>query len=426
MIEIQPIAKIDAAIEVPGSKSLTQRALIAASLAEGTSKLVGPLASEDTEYSSKALHQMGITMDKDLSGREWLVHGRGGLIQTSDEPIFLGNNGTATRFLTSVAALGNGTYTIDGDPRMHQRPIGPLIAALRGWGVDISAIKGTDCPPLAINGRGIAGGTTILPEGKSSQYLSSLLLVAPYARTPARLKVEGEVLSKPYVAMTLSVMDAFGIPVDCSADFSSFSIPQGCYRAREYQIEGDASNASYFWAAAAVTGGRVTVTNVPVPSLQGDALLVPLLGRMGCEVTRTGNGITLQGNSRLTGIRVDMGDMPDVVPTLAVVAAFAHGKTVIENIAHLRIKECDRLSAVVSELTKLGVTVEEQPAAMIIHGEGGAGLRGAQIETYEDHRMAMSLAVAGLRIPGVQITGEECVAKSFPDFWQRFALLADC
>ncbi len=343
MIEIQPIAKIDAAIEVPGSKSLTQRALIAASLAEGTSRLVGPLASEDTRYSSKALHQMGITMDKDPSGREWLVHGRGGLIQASDEPIFLGNNGTATRFLTSVAALGNGSYTIDGDPRMHQRPIGPLIAALRGWGVDISAIKGTDCPPLAINGRGIAGGTTILPEGKSSQYLSSLLLVAPYARTPALLKVEGEVLSKPYVAMTLSVMDAFGIPVDCSADFSSFSIPQGCYRAREYQIEGDASNASYFWAAAAVTGGRVTVTNVPVPSLQGDALLVPLLGRMGCEVTRTGNGITLQGNTRLTGIRVDMGDMPDVVPTLAVVAAFAHGKTVIENIAHLRIKECDRL-----------------------------------------------------------------------------------
>jgi 3-phosphoshikimate 1-carboxyvinyltransferase len=251
------------------------------------------------------------------------------------------------------------------------------------------------------------------------------LLVAPYAKTPARLKVEGEVLSKPYVAMTLSVMDAFGIPVDCSADFSSFSIPQGCYRAREYQIEGDASNASYFWAAAAVTGGRVTVTNVPVPSLQGDAMLVPLFGRMGCEVTRTGNGITLQGNPRLTGIRVDMGDMPDVVPTLAVVSAFAHGKTVIENIAHLRIKECDRLSAVVAELTKLGVKVEEQPAAMIIHGEGGAGLKGAEIETYEDHRMAMSLAVAGLRIPGVKITGEECVAKSFPDFWQRFALLSD-
>jgi 3-phosphoshikimate 1-carboxyvinyltransferase len=365
--------------------------------------------------------QMGIAMDK---GKEWLVHGNGGLIQPSGEPIFLGNNGTATRFLTSVASLGKSEYIIDGDPRMHQRPIGPLMAALRGWGVEITAVKGTDCPPLRINGRGLAGGSTVLPEGKSSQYLSSLLLVAPYAGTPAILRVEGDVLSKPYVAMTLSVMDAFGISVECTADFSYFSVPQGCYRAREYQIEGDASNASYFWAAAAVTGGRVTVTNVPVPSLQGDAMLVPLLGRMGCEVSRTGNGITLQGTKRLEGIRVDMGDMPDVVPTLAVVAAFAHGRTVIENIAHLRIKECDRLSAVVAELTKLGVKVEEQEATMIIHGEGGMGLHGAVIETYEDHRMAMSLAVAGLRIPGVQITGEECVAKSFPDFWERFSLLA--
>ena len=347
-----------------------------------------------------------------------------GLSRLLIEPIFLGNNGTATRFLTSVASLGNSSYTIDGDPRMHQRPIGPLMSALQGWGVDITAIKGTGCPPLAINGKGLAGGTTILPEGKSSQYLSSLLLVAPYARTPAILKVEGEVLSKPYVAMTLSVMDAFGIAVECTPDFSSFTIPQGCYRAREYQIEGDASNASYFWAAAAVTGGRVTVSNVPVPSLQGDAMLVPLLGRMGCDVSRSGNGITLQGSSRLEGITVDMGDMPDVVPTLAVVAAFAQGTTVIENIAHLRIKECDRLSGMVAELTKLGVKVEEQDAAMIIHGEGGVGLHGAEIETYADHRMAMSLAVAGLRIPGIRITGEECVAKSFPDFWQRFALLA--
>ncbi len=421
MIAIQTIPHIDAEIEVPGSKSLTQRALIAASLALGTSRLIGPLTSEDTEYSSKALMQMGIAIDK---GNQWLVQGNGGAIAPSKGPIFLGNNGTATRFLTSVAALGNSRYIIDGDPRMRTRPIDPLMRALQGWGVDITDTEGTGCPPLIINGKGLAGGLTVLPEGKSSQYLSSLLLVAPYAQTPAVLKVEGEVLSKPYVAMTLSVMDAFGIAVECTPDFSHFTIPQGCYRAREYHIEGDASNASYFWAAAAITGGRVTVTNVPVPSLQGDAMLVPLLGRMGCSVNRSGSGITLQGTERLEGIRVDMGNMPDVVPTLAVVAAFAHGTTVIENIAHLRIKECDRLSAMVTELTRLGVKVEEQDAAMIIHGEGGAGLHGAVIETYADHRMAMSLAVAGLRIPGVRITGEECVAKSFPDFWQRFSLLA--
>lgn len=420
MIEIQPTPKVDLSLEVPGSKSLTQRALIAAALADGTSSLIGSLESDDTQYSSAALHQMGIIIDKQ---KIWKVEGRGGLIGPSEESIYLGNNGTATRFLTSVASLGNSSYLIDGDPRMYERPIGQLTTALRGWGADIVAVKGTDCPPLRINGCGLEGGTTVLPEGKSSQYLSSLLLVAPYTRTPAVLEVEGEVLSKPYVAMTLSVMDAFGITVDCTADFSSFSIPQGHYRAREYRIEGDASNASYFWAAAAVTGGRVTVENVPVPSLQGDAMLVPLLGRMGCEVTKTGNGITVQGTTHLEGIRVDMGDMPDVVPTLAVVAAFANGTTRIENIAHLRIKECDRLSAVVTELSKLGVKVEEKESSMIIHGEGGKELKGAEIHTYEDHRMAMSLAVTGLRIPGVKITGEACVAKSFPDFWERFGLL---
>jgi 3-phosphoshikimate 1-carboxyvinyltransferase len=421
MIEITPIAKVDTTVAVPGSKSLTQRALIAASLAEGTSRLIGPLESEDTEYSSKALAQMGMVIEK--SEGSWTVKGKGGVISPSAEPIFLGNNGTATRFLTSVAALGHSPYVIDGDERMYERPIGPLMQALQGWGVDIVSAKGTGCPPLNINSKGLAGGVTILPEGKSSQYLSSLLLVAPFAAQQAKLRVEGEVLSKPYVAMTLEVMADFGIIVESARDYSSFTIPQGCYKAREYNIEGDASSASYFWAAAAVTGGRVTVSNVPVPSLQGDAMLVPLLGRMGCEVTKEGNGITVSASRPLEGITVDMGDMPDVVPTLAVVAAFAQGKTEIRNIAHLRIKECDRLSAVVTELTKLGARVEEFPDAMIIHGDGGKGLHGAEIETYSDHRMAMCFAVAGLRIPGVKITGEGCVAKSFPDFWERFALL---
>ena len=422
MIEIKPISGIDVKVSVPGSKSLTQRALIAAALASGRSRIVGPLESEDTDFSSKALVQMGVLIEK--SGY-WCIQGNEGVIHPSDGPVYLGNNGTATRFLTSVASLGNSTYMIDGDERMHHRPISPLITALQGWGVDIVSVKGSGCPPLEINGHGINGGTTVLPEGKSSQYLSSLLLVAPYTREPAVLRVEGEVLSKPYVAMTLSVMAAFGVEVDAAPDFSHFAVSPGCYQARDYHIEGDASNASYFWAAAAVTGGRVVVENVPVPSLQGDAMLVPLLGRMGCVVSRSGNGIALEGAERLHGISVNMADMPDVVPTLAVVAAFAHGDTVISDIAHLRIKECDRLSAVVQELGKLGVAVDEYEDKMVIHGDGGMHLRGAEIETYQDHRMAMSMAVAGLKIPGVKITGEECVAKSFPDFWQRFALLTD-
>lgn len=420
MIEIQPLDNIDVTIEVPGSKSLTQRALIAASLAKGTSQLIGPLESEDTKYSSTALEQMGVIIERN---KNWTITGNGGVISPSEKPIFLGNNGTATRFLTSVVGLGHSPYTIDGDKRMYERPIGPLMSALEGWGVDIESVHGTGCPPLKINAQGIAGGTTVLPEGKSSQYLSSLLLVAPYAKSPATLKVEGEVFSKPYVAMTLSVMADFGIMVDCTEDYSSFTIPQGCYKGREYHVEGDASGASYFWAAAAVTGGKICVSNVPVPSLQGDSMLVPLLGRMGCDITTTGEGLTLQGPKTLNGITIDMGDMPDIVPTLAVVAAFAEGKTVINNIAHLRIKECDRLTAVVTELGKLGVKIEEHEASMVIHGEGGRGLTGATIETYEDHRMAMSMAVAGLRVPGVKITGEDCVVKSFPDFWQRFDLL---
>ena len=420
MIEIQPLDTIDVDVEVPGSKSLTQRALIAASLAKGTSKLVGPLESEDTEYSSSALEQMGVSIKR---GKDWTVTGNGGVIAPSESPIFLGNNGTATRFLTSVAGLGASPYLIDGGKRMHERPIDPLMSALKGWGVDIESVHGTGCPPLQIKANGLAGGETVLPEGKSSQYLSSLLLVAPYARKPATLTVEGEVLSKPYVAMTLAVMADFGIMVDCTEDYSSFTIPQGCYKGREYRVEGDASGASYFYAAAAVTGGRVGVTNVPVPSLQGDSMLVPLLGRMGCEITKQGEGLSLKGPQTLNGITIDMGNMPDVVPTLAVVAAFAEGDTVITNIEHLRIKECDRLTAVVTELGKLGVNIEEHQSSMVIHGQGGRGLKGAEIETYEDHRMAMSLAIAGLRVPGIKITGEECVAKSFPDFWQRFALL---
>ncbi|MDP3478989.1 MAG: 3-phosphoshikimate 1-carboxyvinyltransferase [Desulfoprunum sp.] len=422
MKEIQPVPIVDATVSVPGSKSLTQRALIAAALAEGESKLLGPLVSEDTEYSSKALMQMGVGIRKEQDA--WIIKGNGGAIQATSVPIFLGNNGTATRFLTSVAALGNSVFTIDGDERMHERPIGPLLTALRGWGVDIHSLRDTDCPPLLINSHGILGGNTTLPEGKSSQYLSSLLLVAPYALHPADLQVDGEVFSKPYVTMTMAVMADFGVRVQCAKDYRSFSIPQGRYQGRDYQVEGDASNASYFWAAAAVTGGRVTVRNVPVLSLQGDIGLVPLLARMGCEVTQAGSGITVERRDRLEGISVDMADMPDVVPTLAVVAAFAHGRTVIKNIAHLRIKECDRLHAVVTELSKMGAQVEELSDSMIIHGDGGENLRGAQIETYKDHRMAMSFAVAGLRVPGVVISGEGCVAKSFPDFWERFALLS--
>jgi 3-phosphoshikimate 1-carboxyvinyltransferase len=422
MKTITPLSHIDCQITVPGSKSLTQRALIAAALADGVSTLVGPLTSEDTEYTSTALRAMGIAVD--TSGPDWQVAGNGGRIATPAAPIFLGNNGTATRFLTSVAALGAGPFTISGGPRMAERPIEPLMEALRGWGVQIKSVHDTGCPPLAIEAMGIQGGATVLPEGKSSQYLSSLLLVAPYAKEAATLAVTGEVLSKPYVTMTLAVMAAFGVKVEASEDLNQFSIPQGTYRAHTYRIEGDASSASYFWAAAAISGGRVTVTNVPEPSLQGDAVLVSLLGQMGCGIEKGENGITISGPRQLQGIEVDMGNCPDVAPTLAVVAAFAQGTTTIKNIAHLRIKECDRLHVMATELAKLGVKTTELSDTLIIEGDPSRrSLKGATIDTHDDHRIAMCFAVAGLAVPGVTIADEGCVAKSFPDFWDRFALL---
>jgi 3-phosphoshikimate 1-carboxyvinyltransferase len=424
MRTIAPVQTLDAVVTVPGSKSLTQRALIVAALAEGPSRLLGPLASEDTHYTMTALRAMGVVCD-DHDPDCWQIEGNGGRIHEPDAAIFLGNNGTATRFLASVAALGHGRFHITGSERMAERPILPLMEALRGWQVHISSDAGTGCPPLTIDAKGLAGGRTVLPEGKSSQYLSSLLLVAPYAANPAELEVRGEILSQPYVEMTLAVMADFGIRVEAAPTLNFFRIPQGQYRGRTYAIEGDASGASYFWAAAAVTGGRVTVTNVPVPSLQGDAKLLPYLARMGCRIEQTASGIAVTGPEILEGIELDMGDMPDVAPTLAVVAAFAEGTTTINNIAHLRIKECDRLSAVVSELRRMGAEVEEEPARMIIHGrKGGANLHGATITTYDDHRMAMSFAVAGLRVPGVSISNEQCVVKSFPDFWERFERMA--
>ncbi|MBU0682218.1 MAG: 3-phosphoshikimate 1-carboxyvinyltransferase [Proteobacteria bacterium] len=421
MHEIKPLTKVDADIAVPGSKSITQRALIAAALAQGDSTLVGPLASEDTAYTSAALQAMGIEV---VQGEElWTVKGTGGRITTPATEIFLGNNGTATRFLTSFVGLGQGAFTIAGEKRMEERPIDPLMKALAGWGVDIKSIKGTGCPPLAINASGIAGGETILPEGKSSQYLSSLLLVAPYARKKAVLKVMGEVPSKPYVTMTLAVMRAFGAELTANSELNHFEISPGAYRPTTYQVEGDASSASYFFAAAALTGGRIRVKNVPSPSLQGDTALVEMLAKMGCSIDYD-DGITVVGPKELRGVEVDMGDCPDVAPTLAIVAAHAKGRTVIRNIAHLRIKECDRINAVATELTKMGAKVEERPDALIIEGIDASGpLHGAEIDTYNDHRIAMCFGVAGLVTSGVKIKNRECVVKSFPDFWERFEWL---
>jgi len=414
--EITPCKPVQATLTLPGSKSYTHRALMAAALAAGASVLTNALAAEDTELTAAALTQLGAGID--WQGTTIRVTGRSGRWRPARLPIYLGNSGTSMRFLTALAALGEGEYLLTGTERLCQRPLGELLEALRQAGVQAVSERGDGCPPVRVTG-GLTGGRTQLSGSISSQYLSALLFIGPLAPKGLKIDITGELVSRPYVDLTLEVLGNFGISY-YREGYRYFELPGGqSYLPREYEIEADASSASYFWAAAAVTGGRVTITNLSLESSQGDAAFPEVLGRMGCAVESTPAGLTVQGGP-LQGVTVDMATMPDLVPTLAVLAAFAAGDTVITGVAHLRHKESDRLAAVAAELGKLGIEARETADGLVIRG--GAP-KGAVIHTYNDHRIAMSFAVAGLKIPGVTIEDPECVAKSFPDFWQFFRQL---
>ncbi|MGQ9693790.1 MAG: 3-phosphoshikimate 1-carboxyvinyltransferase [Thermodesulfobacteriota bacterium] len=412
MIEIKPLQKCSACINIPGSKSYTHRALIAASLGEGVSFLTNALRSDDTIYTAQGLEKMGIKVTWGKDGVR--VEGKGGFFKKGKEKIYLGNSGTSMRFLTALAALREGQTYLDGSERMRSRPMGELLSALTMLKVKAYAVKNNGCPPIVVESQGLAGGKVVIKGTESSQFLSSLLLISPYSQKDMTIEVAGALASKPYIDMTREVMAAFGVKVE--GDLPLFFIPHGQrYLPQNYLIEGDASNASYFWAAAAITKGKVEVNNLRLDSAQGDLKFLDLLKRMGCQITPRQKGIEVQGGP-LKGIKADMNSMPDVVPTLAVVAAFAAGETTIYNIGHLRFKESDRLKAVATELNKMGIKVEEGPDWLKILG---GQPHGTEIETYQDHRLAMSFAMAGLAIPGVKIKGEECVAKSFPGFWEK-------
>jgi 3-phosphoshikimate 1-carboxyvinyltransferase len=414
--EITPCQKVQATLTLPGSKSYTHRALMAAALAAGESVLTNALAAEDTELTAAALTQLGAGID--WQGTTIRVTGRNGRWLPARLPIYLGNSGTSMRFLTALAALGEGEYLLTGTERLCQRPLGELLEALRQAGVQAVSERGDGCPPVRVTG-GLTGGKARLSGAISSQYLSALLFIGPLAPAGLAIDITGELVSRPYVDLTLEVLGNFGISY-YREGYRYFELPGGqSYLPREYEIEADASSASYFWAAAAVTGGRVTLTNLSLESSQGDAAFPGVLGRMGCTIESTPAGLTVQGGP-LQGVTVDMATMPDLVPTLAVLAAFAQGDTVITGVAHLRHKESDRLHAVATELGRLGIEARETPDGLVIRG--GAP-KGAVIHTYNDHRIAMSFAVAGLKIPGVAIEDPECVAKSFPDFWQFFQQL---
>jgi len=421
MIELKCKSDIHAVVSIPGSKSVTHRAFVAAALAGGKTTLENPLLCEDTLHTISALQALGVEITLQAGKAE--VIGNGGAFRGAKRTreIYLGNSGTSYRLLLSVAALGRGDCLLSGSPRMCERPVGDLVKALRDLGAVLSCPEKEGFPPVLVKGRGIRGGHARVPGEVSSQFTSSLLLSGPYAQEDVILEIVGKPVSRPYVDLTLDVMRRFGVrPV--REDDRLYRVPAGTgYQPCRLEIDGDVSTASYFWAAAAVTGGTVATLNIdPRTGLQGDLGMLEVMEAMGCRVTREEDRVVVQGGT-LSGVDVDMGAMPDMVPTLAALALFAEGKTAVRNVAHLRHKESDRLHAVTREWRRLGGRVEELGDGLIIHG--GAPLSGAAVDPHADHRIAMSLAVVGLKVPGVVLEDEDCVAKSCPSFWELWDTL---
>ncbi len=414
MKEIKPHKISDCRVSVPGSKSYTHRMLIAAALAKGTSTLKNALISEDTQFTIDALRQMGIQIE--VNRTDVRIYGKAGRLESCDAPIYLGNSGTSMRLLTAVAALGKGIYTLTGTARMQMRPIKDLLKALREIGVRAQALNGNGCPPIEVTGGTISADKLRINCQKSSQYLSALLLMAPCTQNGLEIHVKGGPVSKPYVELTIELIKRFGIRFEREG-YRKFNVPgRQLYQAGNYLVEPDCSLAAYFWGAAAITGAQIKVMGVNTDSAQGDVRFVDLLEEMGCRISRESDGIAVAGNP-LRAIEADMADMPDQVPTLAVVAAFARGISVIKNVAHLKLKESDRLTATVTGLKKMDIGAACTDNGLVVWG---GKPRGSVIDTYNDHRIAMSFAIAGLNVPGVCIRDEDCVVKSFPAFWRVF------
>lgn len=401
-------------VRVPGSKSLTQRALIAAALARDNSFISNPLISEDTNYLIKGLRLLGAQIVS-VSGGLY-VNGTAGKLANTGQQIFLGNNGTALRFLTALVCLGQGEYVLTGEKRLCERPVGALAEALKKMGVDITCTN--NCPPVTINANGLAGGKISLKDVESSQYVSALLLCAPYTRQGIELTLRGRVASLPYIDLTLAVMRDFGVNIELEKN--KYTVRGGnSYQGREYRVEGDASSASYFFLAAAILQRPIRVMGINRMSRQGDMRLLNILEELGCRVESQEDWVEVTGGSLAKGdFTFDLNDMPDMVPTLAVLAAFRQGKTAITNVEHLRIKESNRLAAMAAELNRAGVKTKETADGLVITG---GMMKPADIQTYNDHRIAMSFAIASLVVPGIKIPDKKCVDKSFPEFWEELA-----
>jgi 3-phosphoshikimate 1-carboxyvinyltransferase len=416
-LRIEPRGPLDARVRVPGSKSVTNRALLVAALADGASALSGGLASDDTRVMVASLVALGCAIDTDRE--PWRVIGSGARLRAPGVPLFTGNSGTTARFLTAAACLADGPVTIDGSARMRERPIDDLTRALEKLGAACRVEGAGGCPPVRVAGGGLRGGEATIDARRSSQYVSAVLLAAPYAARDVTLRFEaGELVSRPYVDLTLDVMRAFGARAGWTEEGALHVTAGSRYRGRSYAIEADASSAAYPFCAAAIAGGRVRVQGLDPGTRQPDVGILDLLERMGCRVTKGPDWAEVRGpEHRLRGIDVDMNALPDAVLALAVVALFAEGPTRIRNVGNLRIKETDRLAALETELRKLGAHARADADSLAIEP---AALRPAAIDTYGDHRMAMAFALAGLRQPGVEIRDPGCVSKTWPDY---FAML---
>jgi len=397
-------------VTVPGSKSITNRALVAALLADGRSSLDGVLFADDTEAMLEVIGRLGARVDIDRPAGRVQITGTGGALRPGPIELDCRMSGTTSRFTAPLAARGHGRYLITGAEQMRRRPMTTVTAALRRLGVRVEG----DALPLTVHG-GFTGGSIALAADVSSQFASGLLLAAPGLAHGLGVELQGTVVSRPYLDMTYRVMRSFGAQIDVS-DGRHFAVPVGtAYRATNYRIEPDASAASYFFAAAAVTGGTVRVDGLGDGLLQGDVRFVDVLERMGATVVRTEDTVTVTGPDRLMGVDVDMADISDTAQTLAAIAPFASTPTQVRGIGFIRAKETDRIRAVVTELTRLGIDARENPDGFTIPP---GRPRPGTVQTYDDHRMAMSFAVMGLVTPGISIADAGCVAKTFPGFWR--------
>lgn len=405
---------LNATVHVPGSKSLTNRALLIAALAKGITRITNALFSDDSSYFARALQALGFDVQLDAASNEMVVAGLDGIIPVDRAELYIGNAGTAARFLTAFLTLGSGEYILDGDSRMRERPIGDLIEALISLGANIETT--THCPPVKIIASGLPGGKTKVAGNTSSQFLSALLMVAPYAKAPVEIEVTTELNSKPYVDMTIGVMQDFGVRVERWGNKRFLIQPAAYLPLTNYQVESDASAASYFFAAPAICGGTVRVGNLSRHSKQGDIAFLDVLQEMGCPVKEGSGFIEVAGASSLRGVDMDMRDIPDTAQTLAAIAPFAASPTRIRGIASARVKETDRIHATCTELRRLGVRVQEHQDGMTIYPCDQ--IQPARIETYNDHRMAMAFSLIGLRFAGLLIANPSCVSKTFPGYFE--------